>query len=343
MNKNTSIKIWLYTLVFMVFSMVFIGGITRLTDSGLSMVDWKPIMGAIPPLTDIEWEDTFQKYQHFPEYKLVNHRMNLTEFKQIFFWEYFHRLVGRLLGVLFLFPFIFFVIQKKIGRRFGVKLLLGFALGGAQGLMGWYMVKSGLVNNPDVSHFRLAAHLLLAFLIMSYLYWLILELNYPKRKLDFNLDRNKTHQSFIAFFAFIIIMQFLYGAFVAGLDAGLTHNTFPKMGNSWIPNTVFQTDLFGIVNNPVIVQLVHRLLGFALLVLSFLLLRKRKTSKDFQQNISMLLLSVGLWIQFILGVITLLLLVPVGIASLHQVGGCLILLILVRCIFFTYTTARQQD
>ena len=344
MRKNASIKIWLYTIVLMVFAMIFIGGVTRLTDSGLSMVDWKPIMGVIPPLGEDQWNETFNKYKQFPEYKLINHRMNLSEFKSIFFWEYFHRLFGRLIGIAFFIPFLYFFIRKKINRSFAKKLFVGFFLGGMQGLMGWYMVKSGLVNKPDVSHFRLAAHFMLAFLIISYLYWLILEINYEGRKLSLKI--NETGQRFmmffVSFFSFIIIIQFLYGAFVAGLDAGLTHNTFPKMGRSWVPLEVINAGFSELYNNSVVVQFIHRLFGYVLLTLALTGIYIRHKIECTLLKKELLYLCMAIFIQFSIGVATLLLLVPVGVASLHQIGGVVILLLLVRVVYFTFTKKKNS-
>lgn len=332
-SDNTPIKIWLYTLVLMVFAMVFIGGITRLTDSGLSMVDWKPLMGVIPPMNQQEWEVMFAKYQNFPEYKLVNHSMTLEEFKKIFFWEYFHRLFGRLIGVVFFFPFLYFVVRKKVQGKLTAKLFVGFILGGLQGLMGWYMVKSGLVDRPDVSQYRLAAHLILAFLIMAYLYWIVMELNFSRRE----YTKSKPGSKFALAFVVVIILQFTFGAFVAGLDAGLTHNTFPKMGKDWIPSILFETESLSWTNNMVAVQFVHRKLGWLLLFMSLFVFLVPNKRLDFHQRKSIYMLCGMILIQFALGVATLLMYVPIGVASIHQVGGSIILILIVRYLYFSYT------
>lgn len=336
-KPDTFIKAWLYTLVLMVFAMVFIGGVTRLTNSGLSMVEWKPLLGAIPPINEEQWLETFHKYQQFPQYKLVNHKMNLSEFKSIFFWEYFHRLFGRLIGITFFIPFVLLVIKKRLTRTWIKKLFIGFVLGGMQGLMGWYMVKSGLVERPEVSHFRLAAHLLLAFFIMSYLYWLTLEIKYPGRLFSFkNPLRN-----FMLMFSVFVFFQFLYGAFVAGLDAGLTHNTFPKMGHRWIPLDVVNLKIFDLIDHKVVVQFVHRVIGFFLLGLSLILFYKRKHISDHRLRESINALVFMVFIQFGIGVVTLLFYVKIEIASLHQIGAAVLLLLLVRTLFFTYKTTAQ--
>lgn len=333
-SSNTSINLWLKTLIFMVLTMVFIGGVTRLTDSGLSMVDWRPIMGSIPPLTEAEWQNTFESYKKFPEYQKVNLGMTLSEFKKIFFWEYFHRLFGRLIGLAFFFPFIIFLFQKKLSKDLIKKTAVAFALGGLQGLMGWYMVKSGLVNRPDVSQFRLAAHLLLAFLIIGYLYWLVLEIKYPVKKYSFKNPGSK----FVLTFFVLLIGQYLFGAFVAGLDAGLTHNTFPKMGRSWIPVEAMFIEGMALLNNPVFVQFTHRVLGIMLLSMCIGFLLVKPLTLKFQQRKSIYMLCAVTLGQFLLGVLTLVLYVPISVASLHQVVGCLLLLVMVRSLFFTLRT-----
>lgn len=225
---DRSIIIWLVFVCLMIFAMVIIGGITRLTDSGLSMVEWKPLMGAIPPLTEAEWLRVFDLYKQYPEYQKVNSGMELSEFKFIFFWEYFHRLFGRLIGVVFFIPYVYFLFKKKIEKKLNKKLFIAFILGGLQGLMGWYMVKSGLIDRPDVSHFRLAAHFGLALTIIGYIFWIILgQINFSNQKLIYY---PKLFWS-LAILLVILSVQIIYGAFVAGLDAGLAYNTFPTMGD----------------------------------------------------------------------------------------------------------------
>ena len=222
-SNNRLVSWWLTLVATMVFFMVLIGGITRLTDSGLSMVDWRPIMGVLPPMNQQEWQETFQKYQSYPEYQKINQDMDLEGFKRIFFWEYFHRLFGRLLGVVFFIPFALFVAKKQLSPSQIKKYSIAFILGGSQGLLGWYMVQSGLVSRPDVSHYRLAAHLLLALTIIGYLYWLILELKFEKRQ--FTWANRNTGSVMSLFFLLLLIIQILYGAFVAGLDACLLYTS----------------------------------------------------------------------------------------------------------------------
>lgn len=333
-REHPSISLWLKTLILMVLAMVFIGGVTRLTDSGLSMVDWRPIIGTIPPLTETDWLMSFEKYKQFPEYQKINVGMSLDEFKKIFFWEYFHRLFGRLIGLVFFVPFIVFLWQRKMSKKFMKKASIAFALGALQGLMGWYMVKSGLVNRPDVSQFRLAAHLLLAFLIVGYLYWILLEIKFPVRKYSLQNPGTK----FVVTFFVVLVCQYLFGAFVAGLDAGLTHNTFPKMGRSWIPVEAMFVDGLGPLDNPVFVQFIHRLLGVILVAMSLWVFIARPVCFHFLQKKSVYMLCVVTMAQFVLGVLTLLLHVPLFTASLHQVVGCILLIAMVRSTFFTLRT-----
>ena len=338
-DRNSSIILWLSTISVMVFAMVFIGGITRLTDSGLSIVDWKPLVGAIPPLSELEWMAAFEKYKGFPEFKLLKSDMSLDGFKSIYFWEYFHRLFGRMIGIVFFFPYLYFRFKKSISKSLNKKLLLAFILGGCQGLMGWYMVKSGLVNKPDVSHYRLAAHLSLAFLIIAYIYWIVLSIKNPLRKFHKIKPVGKT----LLFFCGLVVFQIIYGAFVAGLDAGLTHNTFPKMGRDWIPREFFtlSSNFIGSLENVVIVQFIHRCMAWFLLFVGFILFRKAQKLDDFMQKKTIKLLFGMLLIQFALGVITLLYFVPIALASLHQVGACILVLLMVRALFYSFTDSDQ--
>lgn len=334
MQNNTAIRWWLISVATMVFLMVFIGGVTRLTDSGLSMVDWRPIMGVIPPLTEADWEQTFQAYQKYPEYKLINSTMTLDGFKKIFFWEWFHRLFGRLIGLAFFLPFVFFLITKRLNPKQIKKYSIAFILGGSQGLLGWYMVKSGLVNNPDVSHFRLAAHLSLAFLIIAYIYWLILELRFDRDK-EVSRSGNATWIPLV--FLGFLVAQIVYGAFVAGLDAGLTHNTFPKMGRNWIPTGLLDLApaYLNFLENPVSIQFVHRYLGYIVFIVGIFTAIKMFKTPSVQLSRSGFALVVVLIFQVVLGILTLVWYVPIWTASMHQLGACLLLLITTRMLFFS--------
>ena len=240
MAKNREMIIWLAIVCLMVFAMVVVGGITRLTHSGLSMVDWKPLMGIIPPLNEQEWVRVFEMYKTSPEYKLVNLGMSLEDFKGIFLWEYWHRVLGRLVGMIFLFPWIYFAITKRLSLKFNLRFFAAFLLGGGQGLMGWYMVKSGLVKDPAVSHYRLAAHLSLAFLIIGVLLWYIFDLKESAKKGVILVSGRLKLFTIITFTVFCI--QIVYGAFTAGLKAGFGFNTYPKMGEGWFPPGFFESN-----------------------------------------------------------------------------------------------------
>lgn len=326
----------------MVFLMVFIGGVTRLTDSGLSMVDWKPIMGTIPPLNEQQWQSAFDQYKNYPEYQKINQHMDMEGFKRIYFWEYFHRLFGRLIGLVFFFPFIYFLIKKRLQPSQIKKYSIAFILGGMQGILGWYMVKSGLVNRPDVSHFRLAAHLSLAFTIIAYIYWLLLELKFTGRKISFNWAKSGTLLS-VLFFG-VLILQLIYGAFVAGLDAGLTHNTFPKMGREWIPSSLLMLapGYLNFLENPVALQFVHRVLGILLLVIGGVLFFNLRKKGNYQQKKSALMMGLVLLVQVVLGISTLIYYVPISLASMHQLGACLLLLTTIRILFFNFTAELDK-
>ncbi len=233
-QQNKSVIIWLLSGCLLIFMMVIIGGITRLTNSGLSMVEWNLIMGVVPPLNEQEWLTIFNQYKQFPEYQQVNFMFTLEEFKSIFFWEYLHRLIGRLIGIIFIIPFLYFLIRKKLSKRLIVQCIFILAMGSLQGYLGWWMVKSGLVNNPDVNHYRLAIHLLAAFLTFAYTLWVALELIYENEKrIEVPYLRKWLFTLFV-----ITILQIIYGAFVAGLNAGFVLNTWPLMGDKWIADAV---------------------------------------------------------------------------------------------------------
>ena len=235
MAKSTKpVLIWLITGAVLVAAMVVVGGITRLTNSGLSMVEWKLIMGSVPPLTEAEWQATFAKYQQFPEYKKINQHYTLSDFKAIFWWEYSHRLLGRIIGLVFIVPFIIFWLRGYFTKKWRWRLVLLFAMGGLQGFLGWFMVKSGLVDNPDVSHYRLAIHLLAAFLLFGYIIWLIMDILEPAK----SLIRVKTYHKVLVVIFLLALLQITFGAFVAGLNAGLFYPTFPTMNGVFMPASI---------------------------------------------------------------------------------------------------------
>lgn len=327
-SNQKSVIIWLTCVCVLIFCMVFVGGMTRLTDSGLSMVDWKPLMGIIPPLSDFEWLETFKKYQQFPEYKIINKGMTLSEFKGIFYWEYFHRLLGRLIGVVYFFPLVYFQITKKIQQKqLAKKLWVGLVLGGLQGLMGWYMVMSGLVDIPDVSHLRLAAHFMLALFIFCYLFWIILDL------LEFKKHSQPAWYKLSLISFILVLLQITWGAFTAGLKAGFGYNTFPLMGTSFIPDglTMLPTWFENIFDNPVSVQFVHRSIAWILFFMAAVLVFKTKKQPLVKrQELAVYAFSFSIIGQFFLGVLTLIYFVPIPLAILHQTGAFIVLAITVH-------------
>ncbi|MEM9025267.1 MAG: COX15/CtaA family protein, partial [Bacteroidota bacterium] len=238
--------------------MVVVGGITRLTHSGLSMVEWHLFMGSVPPLNETAWQEVFDKYQQFPEFQQLNDQFTLADFKSIFWWEYIHRLLGRMVGVVFLVPFLIFLVRKKLDRPMIVKLSIMFGMGAFQAFLGWFMVKSGLVKEPRVSHFRLAAHLITAFLTCTYIFWVALGEVYKLRPV--RNDSSSLRKPAKVLFALLII-QIVWGAFVAGMRAGLVHNTFPMMDDQWVHEAAFAMAPWweNFLNGKSGVQLVHRL------------------------------------------------------------------------------------
>ena len=319
------IAAWLYLISFLVFAMVVLGGLTRLTGSGLSMVDWRLIMGAIPPLHEGDWLRVFEQYQQFPEYKIHNSAMTLAEFKFIFFMEYAHRLLGRLIGLVFLVPFIFFwakhwLTAKQI-RQYG----LLFFLGGLQGLVGWYMVKSGLVDVPRVSQYRLVMHLLLALMVVSLSLWFAFSLAPAPRAEEAPPTGFKAH---IAAILVLLAMQITGGGFVAGLRAGFIFNSFPTMNGQWIPDGLWLHHpwYLNFFENPVTAQFLHRNLAYGvaiLIVTLYLRFLKKPLSIRFRRGLHATALLLTL--QISLGILTLIYRVPVALASAHQAVAVLLL------------------
>jgi len=327
-GHRNQVIIWLAIVWLLVLTIIVVGGITRLTHSGLSMVDWKPIMGILPPLSEAQWAETFNKYQSFPEYKLLNPNMDLSGFKKIFFWEYFHRMLGRLVGLVFIVPFLFFLVKGHFKQQpiFKIRLPALFILGGLQGLLGWYMVKSGLIDNPQVSHYRLAAHLFLAAFLLAALLWTIFELFYGEQGIRLS-NRGAVFWHSLAI-TVLISLQIFYGALVAGLNAGSAYNTFPLMTGEIIPTGLFSMPSFviNLIDNPLTVQFIHRGIAWMLVLYIFLFWIKTFANRQTPfRNLGVHLLLGGIILQFILGVLTLLFQVPISLASLHQVGAMLLL------------------
>jgi cytochrome c oxidase assembly protein subunit 15 len=289
------------------------------------MTDWKPLMGTVPPLTEEAWQEAFAKYKAFPEYQLKRPDMTLAEFKAIFFWEYLHRLLARFSGLAFLVPYLWFLARRAFRRGLALKLGFAFLLGGAQGLMGWYMVKSGLADNPFVSHFRLAAHLGLALTLFAYLFWLALDVAAPPDR-----PRGGTRPFRMAAMGFVSVLclQIAYGAFTAGLDAGYAYNTFPLMMGRWVPPGAAALDPFwsNLVSNPATVQFVHRSLGWVLaFAVAGLWWWSCILDLPPRARLAVRLAAALTVLQFGLGIATLLLMVPVVLGVLHQVVACLLL------------------
>ena len=333
MNNNRGVIIWLLSGCALIFIMVVVGGITRLTDSGLSMVKWELFMGAIPPLNNLEWQEIFALYQQSPEGKKLNYNITLSEFKYIYFWEYLHRMLGRLLGLVFIIPFIIFLIQKKLNNTLIKQSLILLALGALQGLIGWWMVKSGLVDNPHVSHYRLSIHLITAFLTCAFAFWIALSLIYTNP-----IKGDKKIKNQLIVFFILVIIQIIYGAFVAGLDAGDGFNTWPKMLGEWIPEAVY-IDSNGynsiwFLEHRWGVQFIHRKL--ALIIVAFILYiwysgRKNNILEVQKNALNIIILLVIL--QIIIGVLTLIYAVPITIASIHQIIAFLLLMSIVYAMF----------
>ena len=309
-------------VIALVFAMVVVGGVTRLTGSGLSMVKWEPIIGAVPPLDEADWQAAFDAYKQFPQYREVNRSMDLDGFKRIFVWEYLHRLLGRSMGVAFALPFGWFLLRGALSRPLALRLSGALVLGGLQGLLGWLMVKSGLVDEPRVSHYRLAAHLGLALAIMAWLAWLLTGLVKTPGPRSVALGRP------LSGIAVIAVLQLAYGAFVAGLHAGLGYNTFPMMGDQWVAAAVMGLEPWwrNLFEDHATVQFVHRLLGtLLLLAVAGLWLRYRARCSG-PQRLALHLLFALVSAQYLLGVYTLVNAVPIVAAVTHQ--GCAALVVL---------------
>ena len=329
--KINTVAYWLFFCCACVFCMIIVGAVTRLSGSGLSMVEWKPLMGALPPLHEKEWQRVFDLYKASPEYQKKNFWMDLSDFKTIFFWEWFHRVLGRLIGFIYAVPFVFFAARQWIPKGYAFPLFLIFLLGGAQGFMGWYMVKSGLVDIPAVSHYRLAAHLLLALLIYGAMFWTALDLRTKAQHALYKPDPALYGYGWAALC--VLVLTVFWGAYTAGLDAGLVYNeTFPYMGKYWIPEEVWRRrpSWISFFENHAGVQFVHRWLAIFTLVLiagfSFYARRRGRTEKRFA------LAGIAVCVQLGLGIATLFSGVALPLAVMHQAGAVIVLTLLLSCI-----------
>lgn len=319
-NRRKHLRIWLWIGAIITASTLFIGGVTRLTESGLSMVDWEPIIGVIPPISDADWNAAFARYQEFPEYIQARPDMTMGEFQFIYFWEYLHRMMGRFLGVVFAVPFIVFWIRGYFNPPLIRRLLLLFVLGGAQGLMGWYMVQSGLVDNPDVSHVRLASHLVLAVTIFACCIWFANDLLARPVKTIAMRSRNFLKNTII-WIGVLLGIQIFWGGLVAGLKAGLSFNTFPLMGGQLVPPGAWGMNptIINLVENPATVQWLHRVLATLLLGAAIALwyrIRRDDTLARFRTWSAWLAGIIVL--QYLLGILTVLTHVRIDAAVTHQ-------------------------
>ncbi len=339
-TDNKVVTGWLVVVCLTILLMIVVGGVTRLTHSGLSMVDWNPVMGFIPPITELQWQETFEVYKQYPEYKKVNKGMNLGEFKGIFYWEYGHRVLGRGIGIIFFLPFMVLLLFGKIERQLVPRLTVALVLGGLQGLMGWYMVMSGLVDMPRVSHYRLAAHLVLALIILSYLYWIILDL-----RETIKVQVPGSFKLLCLSILGVTSLQIIYGAFTAGLRAGLGFNTFPLMDGQMIATAAtMMTPLWvNFFENGAMVQFVHRWIGALLLLLVVMLLALSMVGNLPRRLVvaSASLVCLTL-VQFLLGVFTLLNYVPIGLASTHQAVACFVLLASIYLVYVVHGSESKN-
>ena len=323
-NKNIYIQNWLLLITLLVALMIVIGGLTRLTDSGLSITRWDLISGILPPLSSKDWEKFFFLYKQIPEYKLLNSSMSLEEFKVIYWWEYVHRLLGRVIGIFYLMPLIYFTFNKLIKKDSLIFLYFIFFLIFLQGLIGWYMVKSGLSVRTDVSHYLLSLHLTLAFIIFILLFW-----NYLKYRNKYNFTYYKKLPSYLPiFFIFCIIIQISFGAFVSGLDAGQIYKTWPLMNQNYFPDDSKLEDLFSIeaFETPSIVQFIHRNIAYFIFLLFSIIATLIYKNKDFiYLRSTALLVFISLSLQTFLGILTVLSGTHIIIASMHQIGSIFLL------------------
>lgn len=330
-TQHRAVAAWLLACCALIFAMVVLGGVTRLTHSGLSIVEWQPLVGTVPPLTDQDWQTLFEKYRQTPEYQQVNRGMGIDGFKGIFWLEYFHRLLGRLIGVVFLVPLLYFWLRGRLDRRLGLQLASIFLLGALQGGLGWYMVASGLIDEPRVSHFRLTAHLTLAFLIYAAILWVALDLLWPRTG-----DRAGESVAPLRRMAWwitgVLAAMVITGGFVAGIRAGKAYNTFPLMNGHLVPPEIFMLEPWyaNFAYNMATVQFDHRLFAWVLAVLVplFWVRVMRSNVGGRMRTLAHALLATFV-VQVMLGISTLLLAVPVALGAAHQGGALAVLTVAV--------------
>lgn len=323
-RRQRAVRVWLLSLWLLVLLMVMVGGITRLTGSGLSIVEWRPVTGTIPPLNEAEWVAAFDAYRHSPQFVHQNSWMQLADFKQIYFWEYVHRLLGRLIGVVTFVPWLIFAVRGYMTRRVTLRTFSILLLGGLQGLLGWWMVKSGLVNEPRVSHYRLAAHLILAFSVGQWVLWQALDLLAEQRGAAAPSIAPRLRYLALGVVP-LLILQLVYGAFMAGTKAGYMAATFPDMNGHYAPSYFFNSSALGqsLTSNPLTIHYMHRVLAFLLLGYAIALVLAFRRSAPALRAASWLFFGAVLG-QGLLGVMTVVLRVPLGVAVIHQ-GGAYVL------------------
>ena len=332
-NYIKYLKLWLITLFLLIVSMVAVGGLTRLTDSGLSITAWELFVGILPPLNTIEWDNYFSEYKKIPEYKNLNFGMSLSEFKVIFYWEYAHRLLARIVGLYSLLPLIFFTLKFRYNKFYSNKYYIIFLLICLQGFVGWFMVSSGLIENNDVSHFRLSIHLSLALFLLCLIFWYLLDI------CSINKFKIKISSFLLLLILALIILQIIFGSFLSGLDGGLIYNTWPDMNGSFLPNDVNSEDYLNtqLFYNASIIQLFHRVIAyilfFLIIILNYLFIKKDLSF------LNILLFDIAILLQIFLGVITLVSGVEIKYASLHQLGS---IFVLSSYLLILYKNSNQQ-
>jgi len=332
-HLNHQIRIWLLVLLSLIIVIILVGGLTRLTDSGLSITRWELFLGFFPPLTNDKWIEYFNLYKTIPEYQEQNFDMTLSKFKVIFWWEWAHRQLGRLIGLTILLPLIYFTIKQGLWilRRYGIIFLLVCL----QGYLGWYMVSSGLVNRVDVSHYRLSLHLFTAFIILSIIFWNFLKLT------KIRIYKTAIKLYVVKFFLFLLFLQLIIGAFVSGMDAGNIYNTWPLMGSNYFPDDSRFIEFLDIsfFNDPSIVQFIHRNIAYLIVIIYIYLLFFviKDTNKKFRKPF--IIIGVSLFLQVLLGVIVLLSGVKIVYASLHQINSIIIIL---STLYFLYISKYAE-
>lgn len=329
MKTNKSVIYWLLSGCVLLFIMVMVGGITRLTNSGLSMTDWHLITDTFPPTSEEKWVEAFEEYKKFPEYQKINQFQSggftLDDYKFIYFWEWFHRFIGRIIGIVFIIPFVYFLIKRKLDNETIKKCIILLFMGGFQGFLGWFMVKSGLVDNPDVSHYRLALHLTFAFITFAYTFWVALDLMYPE-KVQPNLHLRKIARIALV----VLIIQIIYGGFVAGLNAGLIHNHWPLMsdGQFFHESILLEESnlLKAFTEGKSGIQFFHRTFAYVVVAsILWLYFKSRKFALTVSQKSGLNVLLVVVFAQFALGVFTLLYHVPLWLGLAHQLVAFILL------------------